>query len=157
MQFVIQGRETFTVTRQVINFNQETTQKSLEEVEQVELAMVQIPTKALYEIQSSIMEELHSRAREDATNIEVGRGVIEILQITCDQLTTKKEEEKECTDRLEQGLTTAYNQIPNRAQEIERSAKDRINLITHTIDQYRKYIEEIKEKLNPMTSPEVLE
>jgi hypothetical protein len=31
-----------------------------------------------------------------------------MLQITCDQLTMEKEEVKECTDRLEQGLTTTY-------------------------------------------------
>jgi hypothetical protein len=30
------------------------------------------------------MKEVQSRALEDATNIEVGRGVIEMLQITFD-------------------------------------------------------------------------
>jgi hypothetical protein len=31
-----------------------------------------------------------------------------MLQITCEQLTTEKEEEKKFTDRIEQGLTTTY-------------------------------------------------
>jgi hypothetical protein len=95
MQFIIQGRETFTIMRQMINFDQEMMQKPLEEVEQVELVMAQIPTKALYGLQASVMQEVHSRACADATNIEVGRGVTEMLQITCDQLTVEKEEEKE--------------------------------------------------------------
>jgi hypothetical protein len=80
------------------------------------LVMAQIPTKALYGIQASVMQEVHSRAHADATNIEVGRGVTEMLQITCDQLTAEKEEEKERIDRLEQGLTMTYNRIPNNAQ-----------------------------------------
>jgi len=78
-------------------------------VEQVELVMAWIPTKALYGLQASIMHESHSMACTDATNLEVGRGVAEMLHITCDQLTVKKEEEKECTDRIEQGLIAAYS------------------------------------------------
>jgi hypothetical protein len=37
---------------------------------------------------------VQSRAHADATNLEVVRGVDEMLQITCDQLTVEKEEEK---------------------------------------------------------------
>jgi hypothetical protein len=74
-------------------------QKPLQEVEQVDMVMVHIPMKDLYGIQANIMHEVHSRACANATNLEVGRGVIEMLQITCDQLTVEKEEEKECADR----------------------------------------------------------
>jgi hypothetical protein len=59
------------------------------------------------------MHEVHSRACIDATNIEVGRGVVKMLQITCDQLTIEKEEKKECADSLEQGFIAAYSRIPN--------------------------------------------
>jgi hypothetical protein len=40
------------------------------------------------------MQEVQSISRVYATNLEVGRGVVEMLQITCDQLTLEKEEEK---------------------------------------------------------------
>jgi hypothetical protein len=40
------------------------------------------------------MQEVKSIAHVDATNLEVGRGVAEMLQITCDQLTLEKEEKK---------------------------------------------------------------
>jgi hypothetical protein len=56
--------------------------------------MVQIPTKELYGLQASIMQEVQSRSCVDATNLEVGRGVVKMLQIICDQLTSEKEEEK---------------------------------------------------------------
>jgi hypothetical protein len=71
------------------------------DIDHFEVVMAQIPTKALYRLQASIMQEVQSRAHADATNLEVGRGVTEMLQITCDQLTSEKEEEKECTDKLE--------------------------------------------------------
>jgi hypothetical protein len=41
--------------RQMIKFDQETTHKPLEEVEQLEMVMAHIPTKALYGLQASIM------------------------------------------------------------------------------------------------------
>jgi hypothetical protein len=59
-----------------------------------EVVMVQIPTKSLYILQASVIQEVQSRACVDATNLEVGRGVTEMLQVTCDQLTSEKEEEK---------------------------------------------------------------
>jgi chromosome segregation ATPase len=107
------------------------------------------------QLQASVMQEVQSRARADATNLEVGRGVIEMLQITCDQLTTKKEEEKEHIDKLEHRLTKTYNRIPDNAQAPERSIEEKINLISQTIDQYKQEIEELKERLNPMTPLEV--
>ena len=78
----------------MITFNQEKTLKPLEDVEQVYMVMEHIPTKALYGIQANVMEELQSRVHVDATNLEAGRGVAEMLQMTCDQLTKEKEEEK---------------------------------------------------------------
>jgi hypothetical protein len=59
----------------------------------------------------------------DVTNLEVGRGVTKILQITYDQLTSKKEEEKECVYKIDHGLTMVYDHIPDNAQTLERSAK----------------------------------
>jgi len=48
-------------------------------VEKFEVVMAQIPTKALYGLQASIMQEVKSRARIDVTNLEVGRGVTKML------------------------------------------------------------------------------
>jgi hypothetical protein len=56
--------------------------------------MEHIPTKALYGLHASLMQEVHSRTHVDETNLEVGREVTKVLKITCDQLTLEKEEEK---------------------------------------------------------------
>jgi hypothetical protein len=69
-------------------------QTPLGDVEQFEVSMAQIPTKALYRLQASVMQEMQFKACADATKLEVGRRVVEMLQITCDQLTSDKEEEK---------------------------------------------------------------
>jgi hypothetical protein len=68
--------------------------KPMGSVEQFEVFMAQIPNKALYRLHASVMQEVQSRACMDATSLEVGRGVIEMIQITCDQLTSEKEEDK---------------------------------------------------------------
>jgi hypothetical protein len=62
--------------------------------------------------------------------LEVGRGVVEMLQITCDQLTSEKHEEKEFSDKLEQGIIVVYNHVPNSAQALERSTKENIKIIS---------------------------
>jgi hypothetical protein len=51
----------------------------------------------------------------------------------------------------------AYDLIPNNVQAVERSAEEKINLIAQIIDQYKHDIKELKERLNPMTPPEVRE
>jgi hypothetical protein len=155
VQFLVLGRETFMIMHQMIRFDQEMRQNLMEEVEQVDMVMEHIPTKALYGLHANVMQEVQSRARADATNLEVGRGVAKILQIPCDQLTAEKEEDKEHANRLEKGLTMTYNCIPNNMQETERSAEEKINLIAQTIDQYIQEIEELKKRLNPTTPPEV--
>jgi hypothetical protein len=67
----------------------------------------------------------------------------------------EEKEEKEHTDKLEQGLTTIYDCILDSAQTLERNAKEKINMISQTIEIYKKEIEELKERINPTTPPEV--
>jgi hypothetical protein len=58
MELVVQGRETFTVMHQMMRLDQETMQKPFEDMEQFEVFMAQIPTKELYKIHSSLMQEV---------------------------------------------------------------------------------------------------
>jgi len=73
------------------------------------------------------MQEVQSMARMDATKLDVGREFFEILQITCEQLTSEKEEEKECADKLEHDITTVHDHISDNTQAPERSAEENIN------------------------------
>jgi hypothetical protein len=68
---------------------------------------------------------------------------------------TSKKEKKEHDDKLEQGITMVYEHIPDSTQAPDRSAEEKIKISLQKIEGYRKEIEEIKEKLNPMTPPKV--
>jgi hypothetical protein len=48
-----------------------------------------------------------------------------------------KEEEKQCIDKLEQGITVVYNHIPDSAQAPDRSVDEKIKIIALTIEGYR--------------------
>ena len=67
-----------------------------------------------------------------------------MLQITFDPLNSEKEKEKEHIDNLEQALTTVQDHILDNMKALERSAKEYIKIISHTIEGYRKQIEELK-------------
>jgi cob(I)alamin adenosyltransferase len=83
-------------------------------------------------------------------NLEVVRGVTEMLQITCDQLTSEKEEEKECADKLEHDITMVHDRISDNTQAPERSAEENIKIISQIIDGYKQEIKELKKIPNPM-------
>jgi hypothetical protein len=138
---------------EMIRLDPETVQTPLQEVEEMDIIMAQIPMKALYRLQASVMQEVQSRAHTDATNLEVGRGVTKMLQITCDQLTAEKEEQKYHVDRLEQGVTAAYNRIPNSVQVAEPNTVQNIDHIVQTIDQYQTGDRKPQGKTHPYDSP----
>jgi hypothetical protein len=72
---MVKGSDTFKVTQQMLRIDEETTHKSVRDIDQLEVVMAQIPTKELYRLQESVMQEVQSRAHTDATNLEVGREV----------------------------------------------------------------------------------
>jgi hypothetical protein len=81
----------------------------------MELVMERIPTKSLYGLQASVMQEVQSRAREDATNLTIGCEVKEILEVKCEKIMLENEEEKQHTDNLEKNLIEVYKSIPDYA------------------------------------------
>jgi len=69
--------------------------------------------KELYGIQVSVMKEVQSRAREDATNLVLDHEVKEILKVTCEKIMLEKEEKKKHIDNLEKNLSKVYKSIPH--------------------------------------------
>jgi len=57
----------------------------------MDLVLTKIPTKVLYGLEASVMQEAQSIARVDAANIVIGHEVKEIIQVTCEQITLEKE------------------------------------------------------------------
>jgi hypothetical protein len=79
------------------------------------------------------------------------------LELVLEQVKLETKDEKDRTDRLEQGVAVAYDRIPKREQIAEPMTTQKIDQIVQTIDQYRLEIENFREQLIPTISPEVKE
>jgi hypothetical protein len=90
MKTVVVSSDRFTVTQDMLEMDEHTTQRPVKDVEHMELVMEKIPTKSLYGLQASVMQEVQSRARVDATNLAIDHEVKEILQVTCEKSRWKR-------------------------------------------------------------------
>jgi hypothetical protein len=64
-------------------------QKPLKDVEQLDLVLSKIPTKALYKLQMSVAQEVQSRNRMDATNLETTKEEKEVLETVLKEVQIK--------------------------------------------------------------------
>ena len=53
--------------------DKETTQKPVKDIETLDLVMPKIPTMALYKLHVSVTQEIQSRARSDAMNLQIAQ------------------------------------------------------------------------------------
>ena len=67
---MVKGRNTFKFTQHMLRIDEETSHKPFRDIYQLDMVMVQIPTKELYELQESVKQEDKYGARADATNLE---------------------------------------------------------------------------------------
>jgi hypothetical protein len=99
---------------------------------------------------------VQSRARTDATELQVTRNGKDALELVVEQVKLETKEEKQHTDNLEQKLKEVFTRIPDSAQVAMSNAEEQIQIITQMLEDYKKEIEELKEKLTPTTPPEVM-
>jgi hypothetical protein len=78
----------------MLEVDENTTQRPVKDVEHLELVPANIPMKALYGLQESVMQEVQSRARAYAKKLALNREVKEISQVTFEKIMMEKEEEK---------------------------------------------------------------
>jgi hypothetical protein len=100
---------------------------------------------------------VQSRARTNAAELQEMKKGKETIELVIDQVNLETKEEKKCANRMEHGLTTVYNHFLDNTQEENKSTKEKLGLISQTIDQYREEIEEIKEKMTPTNPTELRE
>jgi len=98
---------------------------------------VRIPTKALYKLQMSIVQEVQSRARTNATDLEITKEDKEVLEIVLTEVRSKKEEEKLHRNNLEKRLEEVFQKILESALEGEISSKENLKKIAHTMEEYK--------------------
>jgi hypothetical protein len=60
------------------------------------MVLARIPTKALYRLQVSVVQEVQSCARTDATELQETRDGKEALELVIEQVKFETKEEKEC-------------------------------------------------------------
>jgi voltage-gated potassium channel Kch len=109
IQTIVQGSLTFTVTPNMLEIDEMIAQTPLKYLAQVYLVLERIPTKALYKLRVSFMQEVQSRAQTDVTNLQPTNNVKEALELVVKQVKIETKEEKECVERLEHGLNSTYS------------------------------------------------
>jgi hypothetical protein len=85
VQITVQGSVNFIITLEMLFIDEETTQNPLKDIETLDLAFPKIPTKALYKLQVSVAQEIQSRARSDATNLQIAQEENVILKEVINQ------------------------------------------------------------------------
>jgi hypothetical protein len=121
--------ENFSITKDLLQMDEDMVRKQVKDVEHMELVLAKVPTKALYKLQMSITQEVQSRARTNATNLETSKEEKEVLEIALKEVQIECKEEKKRADKLEQRLEEVFQMIPDSALGGEISAEENIKRI----------------------------
>jgi hypothetical protein len=101
------------------------------------------------------VNEVQSRARTYVMNLETTREEKEILEIALKEVQLERDEEKQCTEKLEQRLEEVFQTIPDNALAEELSTEEKIQKIAQAMEGYRQEIIDLAEKVIPSTPPEI--
>jgi hypothetical protein len=94
IQTTTQASSTFHVTPNMLRMDEIVGQTPLKDLAQIQLVMTQIPTKALYKLQVSVAQEVQSRARTDATELQQTKDNKEELELVLEQVKLETKDEK---------------------------------------------------------------
>jgi hypothetical protein len=61
VQIIASGSENYPSTQDMLQMDEETTQKQLKDIDHLDLALPKVPTKALYKLQVSVTQDIQSR------------------------------------------------------------------------------------------------
>jgi hypothetical protein len=155
VQITMQGSDNFIITPDMLFIDEETMQKPMKDIEMLDLALPKIPTKALYKLQVSVMQEIQSRARSDATNLQIAQEENMVLKEAISQEGKKKEIAQQKVDEMETQINTVFQAISDDTVSEEASSEEKITKIAQTLQQYKEKIKELEEHAVPMTPPAV--
>jgi hypothetical protein len=71
IEITIQGSDNFIITLDMVFIDEEMTQNLMKDIKILDLARPKIPTKVLYKLHVSVVQEIQSRERSDVTNIQI--------------------------------------------------------------------------------------
>jgi len=124
------GSEYFNITQEILQVDEETTQKPLKEIYHLDLALPKVLTKVMYKLQISVTQEIRLRARTDATILQLANEVKRTLELTINQVHFERDKVKQCTRRMEQQVEEVYKTIPDITQEGNIPTEENIEKIT---------------------------
>jgi hypothetical protein len=155
IQIIVQGSKKFMITPNMLYIDEEVAQKPLKEIETLDLALPKIPTKALYKLQISVAQEIQSRARSDATNLQTTQEENITLKEEISQEGKEKKLAQQKVEEMEKHIGAVFQTIPDNAGSEEVSSEEKMKKIAQALEQYKRQIKELEEHAVPTTPPEV--
>jgi hypothetical protein len=155
VQITTQGSVNFRITPDMLFMDEETTQRPLREIEMMDLALPKIPTKALYKLQVSIAQEIQSRARSDATNLQLAQEDNTSLKEALSQEGKERKLAQQRVEEMEKQISGVFQAIPDNTESEEASSEEKMRKIAQALVQYKEKIKELEEHTVPMTPPTV--
>jgi len=138
------GSENFHTTQRMLEVDEDTTQKTLKYIDHLDLALPKVPTKVLYKLQISVAHEIQSRARANATSLQLANEVKKTLEMTLNHVLFEREEANKHTGRLEKKVEEVFKTIPDNVQKRGNiPIEEKIEKIMHAMEAYKSHIIEL--------------
>jgi hypothetical protein len=155
MEIIAQGRTNFILTPEMLFLHEDTMKNPLEYIDTLDLAFPKIPTKALYKLQVSVAQEIHSRIRYDMTNIQITQEENTILKEVIIQEGQEKNMAQKKVDEMENQIHVVFKAIIDSVESEGASSEEKMRNIVHTLQQYKDQIKELEDLTIPTTPPYV--
>jgi uncharacterized protein (UPF0371 family) len=101
------------------------------------------------------MQEIQSRARSDATNLQLAQEDNTSLKEALSQEGKEKNMVQQKVDEMENQIQAVFQAISDNEGVQEASSQEKMRKIVQTLQQYKEQIKELEERAVPMTPPEV--
>jgi hypothetical protein len=88
----------------------------LKYIDHLDLALLEVPTKALYKNKVIVAHEIQSRARAYAIDLQFIKQVSDPLKIKINQVHVERDEVMQRTGQIEQRVEEVFKTIPNSAK-----------------------------------------
>jgi hypothetical protein len=109
--------------------DEEIAQKLMKDVRTLDLVLPKIPTKALFKLQVSFTQEIQSRERSNATNLQIAQEENMVLKEAIIQEGKKKEITVKKVDEIETQINTIFQNISDDTTSEEKYLEEKITKI----------------------------
>jgi hypothetical protein len=139
VQIIAMGSEHFYITQGMLLSDEDTTHKPLKDIHHLDLALPKVPTKALYKLQISVMQEIQSRAHADDTSLQLANEVKKTLEMTLYQVHLRGKKQIN-TGIIDQQVEEVFKTILDSTQGGNIPTEEKIEKIMQAMETYRSHI-----------------